>query len=75
MNIATDDLAALLADEKVDVVFSALGGKILAKQNVVQDAAAKAGARRFYPSEFGMHHVVWLPDGDVYLNPVSLIFQ
>ncbi|KAJ5384997.1 hypothetical protein N7517_002908 [Penicillium concentricum] len=69
MNVATDDLATLLAHEKVDVVFSALGGEFLAKQSVVQDAAAKAGVRRFYPSEFGMHHVAWLPDGDVYLNP------
>ncbi|KAJ5115008.1 NAD(P)-binding protein [Penicillium alfredii] len=70
-HVARDDLVAILADAKVDVVISALGGQIIAKQCVIQDAAAKAGVKRFYPSEFGMHQVAWLPDEGAYLDPVS----
>lgn len=69
--VARDDLAAILAEEKVDVAISALGGEIITKQGVIQDAAAKAGVGRFYPSEFGMHQVAWLSDNSAYIHPVS----
>ncbi|CAG9983308.1 unnamed protein product [Clonostachys byssicola] len=41
-----------------DVVVSAVGAELLSRQNVLQDAAAIADVRRFYPSEFGMHSVL-----------------
>lgn len=71
--ISVDDLAHTLSIDGIDVVLSALGGKIIAKQILVQDAAAKAGVRRFYPSEFGMHQVIWLPNGDAYIHPVGFL--
>lgn len=64
-----DDLAKDLAG--VDVVVSALNGKALEAQSVIQDAAADAGVRRFYPSEYGSHHIYRKP-GDTYgyIHPV-----
>ncbi|PYI25890.1 NAD(P)-binding protein [Aspergillus indologenus CBS 114.80] len=71
LSLATcDELATILADGKADVAISALGGQIITKQGLVQDAAAQAGVKRFYPSEFGMHQVVWLPDEPAYLHPI-----
>jgi putative NADH-flavin reductase len=69
--IAMDDLAVILAGHKIDVVISTLGGRVIHKQRVIQDAAAKAGVRRFYPSEFGMHQIPWFPGEGGYLHPVS----
>ncbi|GES64647.1 NAD(P)-binding protein [Aspergillus terreus] len=66
-----DHIATIL--DGVDVVVSALNGKALDAQGKVQDAAAKAGVRRFYPSEYGMHHV-YRPDSEDdnygYLHPI-----
>lgn len=68
-----DHIATIL--DGVDVVVSALNGKALDAQGKVQDAAAKAGVRRFYPSEYGMHHV-YRPDSEDdnygYLHPVRV---
>lgn len=50
-----EDLLPIL--NGIEVVVSALNGKALAAQKIVQEAAAEAGAKRFYPSEYGMHHV------------------
>merc|ERR1712187_985184 len=58
-----DSLAKDLAG--VDVVVSALSGKALEAQSIIQDAAADVGVRRFYPSEYGSHHVYRRP-GDTY---------
>lgn len=71
-HITSDDLAAVLSKSKVDVAISALGGTIIARQGLIQDAAAKAGVKRFYPSEFGMHSVVWLPGEQAYIHPVRI---
>ncbi|KAF9887312.1 hypothetical protein FE257_010307 [Aspergillus nanangensis] len=68
--ITTHDLAVILADAKVDVAISALGSNIIQRQGMVQDAAAEAGVKRFYPSEFGMHQVVWLPGEGPYVHPL-----
>ncbi|KAF9632341.1 NmrA-like protein [Lasiodiplodia theobromae] len=55
----------------VDAVVSALNGKALDAQPLIQDAAADASVKRFYPSEYGMHHIYRKP-GDPwgYLHPV-----
>lgn len=70
---STDHIATIL--DGVDVVVSALNGKALDAQGKVQDAAAEAGVRRFYPSEYGMHHV-YRPDLEDdnygYLHPVRV---
>lgn len=63
------DLAATEIDENyvaalldgVQVVLSCLGGSLLHRQRMIQDAAAKASVHRFYPSEFGMHQIVRFP--------------
>ena len=66
-----EELASAL--EGVDVVVSALNGKALEVQGMVQDAAADVGVRRFYPSEYGMHHIYRKPGDDRgYIHPVSL---
>ncbi|RAK71434.1 NAD(P)-binding protein [Aspergillus fijiensis CBS 313.89] len=71
LNMVTcDELATILADGRADVVISALGGQIIAKQGLVQDAAAQAGVKRFYPSEFGMHQLLWLPGEPAYIHPI-----
>lgn len=65
-----EDLAAALKD--VDVVVSALNGKALEAQGLIQDAAADAGVKRFYPSEYGMHNIYRKPgDPRGYIHPVS----
>lgn len=66
-----EDLAKDLSG--VDAVVSALNGKALEAQSVIQDAAADAGVRRFYPSEYGSHHVYRKPgDTGGYIHPVGL---
>ncbi|VUC37215.1 unnamed protein product [Clonostachys rosea] len=63
-----DEVASLL--QGIDVLVSALGGSTLPKQRLFQDAAAKAGVKRFFPSEFGMPSIVRLVDSDVgFLHP------
>ncbi|KAJ0357838.1 hypothetical protein COL922a_014641, partial [Colletotrichum nupharicola] len=59
LSARADDLTGLL--EGVEIVISALNGKALSAQRTVQDAAAHAGVKRFYPSEYGMHHVYRSP--------------
>ena len=68
-----ENLAKDLSD--VDVVVSALNGKGLEAHSIILDAAADAGVRRFYPSEYGSHHVYRKP-GDTYgyVHPVSPLF-
>lgn len=67
--ISRDDLSAILSG--VETVISALNGKALEAQQLIQDAAWDAGVKRFYPSEFGMHHIYRKP-GDTfgYIHPV-----
>jgi putative NADH-flavin reductase len=68
--LSRESLAAAL--KGVDVVISALNGDALEAQGVIQDAAADAGVQRFYPSEFGMHHIYRKPgDAQGYIHPVS----
>ena len=72
--ISRDDLASILSG--VQTVICALNGKSLEAQQLIQDAAWDAGVRRFYPSEFGMHHIYRKP-GDTfgYIHPVRLCLQ
>jgi putative NADH-flavin reductase len=70
LNAKRQDVARALSD--VDVVVSALNGKALEAQYVIQDAAADAGVQRFYPSEYGFHHIYRKPGDDWgYMHPVS----
>jgi len=60
----------------VDVVISALNGKALEAQTTIQDAAAGAHVRRYYPSEYGMHSIYRKPgDPQGYIHPVRLPFE
>lgn len=69
LSCSTDDLVHYFIN--VEIIISALNGKALQAQSKVQDAGAKAGVRRFYPSEYGMHHVYRPPEDEVgYLHPV-----
>lgn len=62
------DIASALAGH--DVVVSALSGPGIAAQFKIQDAAADAGVQRFYPSEYGMHHIYRKPgDPAGYVHP------
>ncbi|PYH48511.1 uncharacterized protein BP01DRAFT_353672 [Aspergillus saccharolyticus JOP 1030-1] len=64
------DLVPLL--NNVEIFKSGLNGKALAAQRIVQDAAARAGVKRFYPSDYGMHHAYSPPgkeDQMGYLHP------
>ena len=72
--ISRKELAGELAG--VDVIVSALNGKALEAQGLIQDAAWDAGVKRFYPSEYGMHHVYRKP-GDTYgyIHPVSPVLS
>ncbi|GKZ98273.1 hypothetical protein AnigIFM59636_002680 [Aspergillus niger] len=64
-----EEIAAAL--KGVDVVISALGGNGMKMQPLIQDAADVAGVKRFYPSEFGMHHTYHKPGDDYgYIHPV-----
>jgi hypothetical protein len=65
---AEEEIAKVL--DGIDVVLNALSGTVLQRQQCIQDAAAKAGVRRFYPSEFGMHHIPVLPRHGPFLHPV-----
>jgi hypothetical protein len=55
-----DELASKL--QGVDAVISALNGAALESQSTIQDAAADAGVRRFYPSEYGFHQIYRKPN-------------
>lgn len=73
MDLLTATVAEIAAALKgVEVVLSAVGGNILPRQLEIQDAAAEAGVRRFFPSEFGMHQVVQVPGmgGTSFVHPV-----
>ncbi|KAJ9637754.1 hypothetical protein H2201_004191 [Coniosporium apollinis] len=57
--------------EGVDVVVSALNGKGLDAQPGIQDAAAEARVKRFYPSEYGMHQIYRKPNDPMgYVHPL-----
>ncbi|KAI1622044.1 hypothetical protein EDD37DRAFT_667877 [Exophiala viscosa] len=67
--ISREDLAKHL--QGIDVVVSALNGPALDSQILIQDAAADAGVQRFYPSEYGMHHIYRKPnDPQGYVHPL-----
>lgn len=70
LEASTDDLASSLGG--VEVVISALNGKALTAQRKIQDAADKAGVKRFYPSEYGMHHIYTDEKGYGHLHPVRI---
>lgn len=62
----------MMALRGVDVVISALSGEAIEYQGLIQDAAADAGVKRFYPSEYGMHHIYKESGKDWgYVHPVS----
>ncbi|KAL4878071.1 hypothetical protein BJY04DRAFT_209470 [Aspergillus karnatakaensis] len=67
LDTTTDQLASTLKD--VEIVISALNGKALTAQGTIQDAADKAGVSRFYPSEYGMHHIYTDEKGYGLLHP------
>lgn len=55
----------------VNAVVSALNGKALDFQAIIQDAAADAGVKRFYPSEYGFHQTYHKPGDDWgYIHPM-----
>ncbi|KAF2136379.1 uncharacterized protein K452DRAFT_292465 [Aplosporella prunicola CBS 121167] len=55
----------------VDALVSALNGKALEAQPTIQDAAAGAGVKRYYPSEYGMHNIYRKPgDPQGYVHPM-----
>jgi len=54
----------------VDAVVSALSGPALKGQAVIQDAAADASVKRFYPSEYGFHQIYRKPNDPMgYIHP------
>ncbi|RDW64305.1 uncharacterized protein DSM5745_09716 [Aspergillus mulundensis] len=67
LEASTDEIASTLGG--VEVVVSALNGKALTTQGKIQDAADKAGVRRFFPSEYGMHHIYTDEKGRGILHP------
>lgn len=71
-SVSRNDLASVLAG--TEAVISALNGKALEAQGLIQDAAWDAGVKRFYPSEYGMHHIYRRP-GDTFgfVHPVHLL--
>lgn len=69
--LGKDEISAILRG--VEVVISALNGKGLQLQPKIQDAAAAAGVKRFYPSEYGMHHIYRRPgDDEGRIHPVCV---
>ncbi|KAK4550653.1 hypothetical protein LTR36_000232 [Oleoguttula mirabilis] len=69
LNASPDQLQKELND--VDAVVSAFNGKALDSQPMIQDAAASAGVKRFYPSEYGFHQLYRKPGSDWgYLHPL-----
>lgn len=67
--VTRHDLSAALTG--TDAVVSALGGNDVNAQSLIQDAAWDAGVKRFYPSEFGMHHIYRRPgEASGYIHPV-----
>ncbi|KAL3432555.1 hypothetical protein BDV09DRAFT_126072 [Aspergillus tetrazonus] len=67
LEASTDELVSILAG--VEIVVGALNGKALTAQEKIQDAADKAGVKRFYPSEYGMHHLYTDENGRGVLHP------
>ncbi|KAL4955762.1 hypothetical protein BDW69DRAFT_192958 [Aspergillus filifer] len=67
LNATVNDLTSTL--QGVEIVISALNGPALEAQSNIQDAADKAGVRRFYPSEYGMHHIYTDENGYGHLHP------
>ncbi|PLB50036.1 NAD(P)-binding protein [Aspergillus steynii IBT 23096] len=65
---SVDELQPVLSG--VEVIVSALNGKALEAQEKVQDAGARAGVRKIYPSEYGIHHIYHSLDGYGYVHPV-----
>ena len=54
----------------IDAVVSALNGPALEGQATIQDAAADAGVKRFYPSEYGFHRIYRKPNDPMgYFHP------
>ena len=54
----------------VDAVVSALNGPALKAQAIIQDAAADASVKRFYPSEYGFHQIYRKPNDPMgYIHP------
>ena len=68
-SVSRNDLACIL--DGAEAVISALNGKALEAQELIQDAAWDVGVKRFYPSEYGMHHIYRRP-GDTFgfVHPV-----
>lgn len=66
--ISRDVLAKEL--KGIDAVVSALNGTALKAQSTIQDAAADAGVKRFYPSEYGFHQIYRKPNDTMgYIHP------
>ncbi|PYI01156.1 NAD(P)-binding protein [Aspergillus sclerotiicarbonarius CBS 121057] len=65
---STDDLVSMLTN--TSIIISVLNGPALASQSRILDAAAIAGVKRFYPSEYGMH-CIYQPLGEEcgYVHP------
>ncbi|KAK5120051.1 hypothetical protein LTR85_006532 [Meristemomyces frigidus] len=69
LNTTPDKLKEEL--EGVNAIVSALNGPAQNSQPMIQDAAAEAGVKRFYPSEYGFHKLYRKPDSDwAYLHPL-----
>jgi N-acetyl-gamma-glutamylphosphate reductase len=76
VDVKVFDLKKLNKDELakdlhgVEAVVSALNGPALDAQATIQDSAAAAGVKRFYPSEYGFHHIYRKPgDSMGYIHP------
>ncbi|KAL3473685.1 hypothetical protein BJX99DRAFT_248763 [Aspergillus californicus] len=67
LQASTDEIATAL--QGVEIVVSALNGQALTAQGKIQDAADKAGVKRFYPSEYGLHHIYTDEKGYGHLHP------
>jgi nucleoside-diphosphate-sugar epimerase len=54
----------------IEAIVSALNGPALEAQCILQDAAADAGVKRFYPSEYGFHQIYRKPNDPMgYIHP------
>jgi uncharacterized protein YbjT (DUF2867 family) len=66
----TDRESLAKALDGVEAVVSALNGPALKAQATIQDAAADAGVKRFYPSEYGSHQIYRKPNDPMgYIHP------
>ncbi|KAJ5087985.1 NAD(P)-binding protein [Penicillium angulare] len=71
--ITREELGNILGEARVETVIIALGGEILARQLMIQDAATIYGVNRNYPSDFVMPQIAWLPRGEAYIHPIWTI--